>query len=103
MKWFARIFTVYLFVLTVFPCGDDGDCSSPVATLAIALQDHSNHHDEEQCPPLCTCVCCGHQVVKPIASLQLPIPVNPAAKNPTELSFSIKEIYHAIWQPPQLS
>lgn len=109
MKLFWHILSVYLVSLAVLPCSDKEECDITVTeqTIISLAANHTQHsHQNEQCPPFCSCACCG------IHSFQLQMSfIN--FKEHTFLSNKKKQIStyafiysnefsSNIWQPPKL-
>lgn len=65
MKWFLRIFCLYVFALSCLPCSDGEhrhdarSGSSETATLSEKHDCPTHEHCNDFCSPLCTCNCCG--------------------------------------------
>ena len=108
MKKFWLLFSILILTLSVLPCGDTIECKDNSKTEIAQQSDHENHnHSAEQCPPFCTCACCGVQLANFDTQLI-------SFKENTFLSFQkekissyetihIKKIADKIWQPPKIS
>jgi len=72
MSYLAKILSIIIVVLTMFPCSDafaqydDNDVAQITLNTSDAQDPHSDGGD--LCTPFCTCVCCASlvQVVKSI-------------------------------------
>ncbi|RZJ71829.1 DUF6660 family protein [Flavobacterium sp.] len=104
MRFLVALFAFYISCLAVMPCHDSVECSE---SNAEKVTDHKNHgSDKEQCPPFCTCACCGVQIVQ-IAPVVLPTQNRSDAITKQKPSFYAfvfpNAISRAIWQPPKIS
>jgi hypothetical protein len=111
MKITIHLFTVYMFALSLVPCGDGGGGIVEIANhfFGIEHQDasdheqHSNTCNDDLCSPFCICSCCSSVLDSPV---KLPFVVRSLASIPgTKPSFVPNFIHSSfpafIWQPPQ--
>ena len=57
MKFFAFIFSIYIFGLNLAPCDDYDSVDNEVKTeISKAVGD--DHQDSDLCSPFCNCHCC---------------------------------------------
>jgi hypothetical protein len=108
MKSFCYIFSIYIFLLAIVPCGDIVECNNlETNIIAGAVNDfsHQDHeHSEEKCTPFCHCACCGiHILATDLVFFEYNKfqPKFPTIKVSYITSF-YPEIYFNIWQPPKL-
>jgi len=103
MKFFAFMMIVILLVQCVTPCADAG-CGADTGKTEISKTLHQpGDLDQDDCPPLCSCSCCGcfssvHSFVSHIAINSF-CTSNPNAEY---LPKATQKISLPIWQPPQL-
>jgi hypothetical protein len=110
VKFFTLIYALYILALPLFPCGDKDDCIDEKAETSIAKQNNTeqqNHeHEDENCSPFCTCMCCGQVITN------LFYPVNSDINKKYFISkstssynnnFRLPSYLDRIWQPPKFS
>lgn len=104
MRFLIVLFGIYLLLLSVMPCHDSVECNE---TRAERVTDHRNHaSDEEQCPPFCTCACCGAQIARfePAHAIPQNREIEVPKSKPSFYAFALpNEISRSIWQPPKIS
>ncbi|HEX5155329.1 MAG TPA: DUF6660 family protein [Parafilimonas sp.] len=104
MKLFAFIMAVILLVQSIVPCADEGLAASKCKTeISLSTHGQGDFHPDD-CPPLCTCSCCGcfssgHSFVSHITINAFSI----SNTNAEYLPKAIQKIFLPIWQPPQLA
>jgi hypothetical protein len=108
MKHFWTLFSLFLVTLAVLPCGDTVECKNTAKIEVSQNNDHEKHnHETEQCPPFCTCACCGVHIYKfqtASISFKEELDFYVQKKLPNFYSFIYnKQIALKIWQPPQIS
>lgn len=87
---------------TFMPCADKKDASAECkAQITQAL--HHEKDAQDDCPPLCSCSCCGffssaHSFVSSISINSF----STQAYNSEYLPEAIQEITLPIWQPPKI-
>ncbi|NMH28120.1 DUF6660 family protein [Flavobacterium silvaticum] len=101
---FLWIFSVYLLCLAVLPCHDGVECPEIKTEKTTGHQKHAS--DNEQCPPFCSCACCGMQMV----NLAIPVVIQSAQISIAETKMAVEyqpvfpsDQAKSIWQPPKLS
>lgn len=107
MKTLNIIFSIYIIILTSFPCVDNYNDILVKPSHLEKSQKHndSNDQDLDLCSPFCFCNCCNQQTLTflDIYPLQLPI-----LFQETEISISFykstlfSNFFGSIWQPPQI-
>ncbi|MCB0706442.1 MAG: hypothetical protein KDC34_14095 [Saprospiraceae bacterium] len=110
MKVSINIFTLYLLMLSLIPCGDNGGGIIEIVNhlFGIEHQEHPEHqHDsnscgEDDCTPFCVCNCCSTVLHSPE---NLVLPFNPFPPTPNKLpAFAPNLIFSIftmpVWQPP---
>lgn len=113
MKVAIPIFTIYMLMLSLVPCGDGGAGILEIAnhffdTEHQHLSDHEQHSNDcgdDTCTPFCICNCCSSAIDTPEKlPFWIKIPTPLPSTTPTcldhEISFSFNQ---SIWQPPKLS
>jgi len=111
MKIFWLILSIYLVSLSVLPCNDKEECDINVKveqTSILKTNTHDQHkHENEHCPPFCTCSCCGaHSYHLQIAIDQFKKNKNFAIEKKQICTYAFiysNEYSSKIWQPPRLS
>ena len=111
MKIAIRIFTIYMIILSVIPCGDGGGGVVEIASHFLGITTGDAHHEEHSntcgddfCSPFCICSCCASVLDYPTRlTLQIKVPTPLQNKKP---SFSYTLVFSsfntAVWQPPKL-
>lgn len=93
-----------LLALSVVPCLDTHD-ESTKGDNQVTLGEHTDcddHHNEENCSPLCVCSCCGISYIQMEAQIELDVlpVINPTLYGEYQ-SADISEVYFFIFQPPK--
>ncbi len=107
MKHFWLLFSLFLVTLSVLPCSDGVECED-ITKVEVSQSNHETHnHESEQCPPFCTCACCGVHIYKfQTAALSFKEDLDFYIQK-KELGFYSfhynKKIASDIWQPPKIS
>ena len=113
MKFAIRIFTIYMFALSLAPCGDGGNGIVEITKHFFGIEhqhisDHDQHSSgcgDDTCTPLCICNCCSIALdiptELPFLVKHLP-PISMHSPN-TFSSFIPSSFNHSIWQPPRFS
>lgn len=107
MKWLIMIFTLYISVLAISPCGDaENHCDEKSTTTSS--EEHNHDHDaDDSCTPFCCCSCCGTQMT--ITNYQLSkiqtelVNEHISEKVSIEYVSSHSTYFGEIWQPPQIN
>ena len=108
MKIFWLLFSILILTLSVLPCGDEVECNDKTKTEITQKDNHENHnHSSEQCPPFCSCACCGVQLANfEIQSISFK-ENNLFTFQKEKISFYetiyIQKTADKIWQPPRIS
>ncbi|MFY7839471.1 MAG: DUF6660 family protein [Lacibacter sp.] len=103
MKFFTTVLTVYILLLSMFPCPEDVFSLGKEIKTAVVDQSQTDDDCEDECPPFCCCACCGVQMMRTCNCVHLKTPVQFAVHHPVIQTLAISDIYRPIWQPPQLS
>jgi hypothetical protein len=108
MKMFWFIFSIYLALLSVFPCSDKFEFDSkPTETQTFFSSTTEHQHETEQCSPFCSCACCGISTTN-LQKVKFTFRDRKIIVDKIQL-FSLykfryfEEISSSIWQPPKLS
>ena len=111
MKWTIHIFTIYMFALSLVPCGDGGGGIVVVANhfFGIEYQDvsdhdqHSNTCHDDHCSPFCVCSCCSTALDSPVKlalEISFAVPITEAAPA-FACNLLPSSFLSSIWQPPK--
>jgi hypothetical protein len=104
MKYLTIIFSLYMTMLTLMPCQDNEDIAKSSLTVS-SLQKSSKgieHHEQEACPPFCTCACCSVSRHFPIVNEQVVIFSFSRVPYTSYRMPAISEQPIDIYQPPKL-
>ncbi|RFS19221.1 hypothetical protein DVR12_23575 [Chitinophaga silvatica] len=106
MKWFLIVFSLYVIVLSAFPCCGDDYCCEEITEVSNSQQhrDHDNHNKPElPCSPFFSCNTC-HGVIVPELLKSEPAAV-PLPRNVyyTPTAPGLPEFPASIWQPPKFA
>ncbi len=102
MKFFAFLMTIILIAQSFMPCADR-EIASAKGEVQITKALHHEKGMQDDCPPLCSCSCCG--CFSSAHSFTSYISINSVSVqncNAEYLPESIQKIVTPIWQPPQL-
>jgi len=103
MKLFAFILTVYVGILTAYPCVDAVSDKS-FQKMEVSHPTTDNHtHDCDKCSPFCTCNCCVSPVVVSVFTDQVE-----GCWFSQKYFFRYLPSYHSspcssFWQPPKIA
>lgn len=108
MKYFWLFFSVFLCLLSVYPCSDNEECETIVKTeISKAGNPEKHNHETEQCAPFCTCACCGVPTLQTQYNFTAFKKKFSIPEKKEQLSFYSfiynKKIILNIWQPPKIS
>lgn len=103
MKLFTQLVGIYILLLSMFPCPEELFAVNDEAKTAAVQQTAADDDCEEDCPPFCSCACCGIQMLRTCNCVHITSPVQFAVFNAINNQLTITDIYLPIWQPPQLS
>ncbi|HTL08892.1 MAG TPA: hypothetical protein VL307_11560 [Chitinophagaceae bacterium] len=109
MRWFLRLFSIYLFALSGIACSaDDGCCpEEQLVSNAQQLMGPSSHPLEKEsaglpCSPLFAC-CAMQGIVLPNDNLGMLLPILPYQRSYCrEAQAIVSRFIKANWQPPKL-
>ena len=113
MKMAIRTLTIYIFILSLAPCGDGGGGIGVIANQLFGIENQNNIETEEKsdpcedspCSPFCICSSC-FTALDTAKEISLPekihtlLPKNSPSFIP---HFNSSSFNPSIWQPPQLS
>lgn len=104
----AMLLAMYVLVLAMVPCADEGICTS---ATDLAITEGHNHdsdtHESEQhqdsCTPLCVCSCCGiitnfhhsDEFVFKTSETYRPFKIQ-------QITLRFHGYSHSVWQPPKI-
>lgn len=103
VKFFTVIFSIYILLLSIAPCGDSIECDERNQTE----KSHNDHkHENENCTPFCICACCGQPVTSKINYPAVQTVSKPDIFNKNiainDQTFN-SQFSASIWQPPKIS
>lgn len=112
MKIVIRILTIYIFALSLAPCGDGGGGIVVVANQLLGLEIHncleternSDPCEDSSCSPFCICSSC-FAALDTAKEIRLPekILTSLPKNNPSFIPHFHPSLFNqSIWQPPQL-
>lgn len=105
MKWITVILSLYIFALSVYPCGDA--CASDIETYYEHMTDthehsHSNEDGEEDdCSPFCSCDCCSIPLWEEYPVVVLPEPLSFFTLHTFHFKGEISQFENRHWSPPR--
>lgn len=118
MKVFSILFSIYMILLSIIPCGDGNyNFVDQLRTYAgyNTHHDHEGHNHlddivhseshcgEEHCSPLCACACCSIVLDNTLFIEFPPLREFSHYSNPFNFPHQLSGIaIHDIWQPPIL-
>jgi len=113
MKIVIRIFTIYMFALSLAPCGDNGNGIVEITKNFFGIEhQHTSDHDQhsngcgdDTCTPFCVCSCCSTALNVPSPPTLLIKYLPPTPTNQPSLYSNIipSPFIHSIWHPPIFS
>ena len=112
MKFFIKIFTIYIFALSLAPCGDGGGGIVVLANQLLGIEYQKSIETEQKsdpcedspCSPFCICSSCftaldtAKEICLPEKTLSSSSKTTPSFIPHFHSSF----FNQSIWQPPQL-
>jgi len=112
MKIAIRILTIYIFSLSLVPCGDGGGGIMVIANhlfdieiqKSLEKEQNSDPCEDSPCSPFCICSSC-FTALDTVKEIQLPEKVLTSLPKTTPsfiAHFHPSDFNHFIWQPPQL-
>jgi len=112
MKIMIRILTIYIFALSLVPCGDGGGGIMVIANHLFDIEtqnisennQNSDPCQDSPCSPFCICSSC-FSALNTVDEICLPVKtLTPLPKNTPSflVHFHPSDFNHSIWQPPQL-
>jgi len=105
MKILNIILSIYIIILTAYPCADKHNDVLVKSSNTSSQHNHSHDEEADLCSPFCVCNCCGQQTITflEIQSIQFLVQFQEIK---TSISFyksiSFSNFYGSIWQPPKL-
>jgi len=110
MNIVIRILTIYIFALSLAPCGDGGGGIVVIANQLLGLEtnievkQNSDPCENSPCSPFCICSSCfmALDTAKEICLPERTLPSTPETPPSFIPSLSPSSFNHSIWQPPQL-
>lgn len=110
MNIVIRILTIYIFALSLAPCGDGGGGIVVIANQLLGLEtnievkQNSDPCENSPCSPFCICSSCfmALDTAKEICLPEKILSSSPKTTPLFTLHFYSTSFNHSIWQPPQL-
>lgn len=113
VKITIHIFTIYIFALSLVPCGDGGGGIVEIVQHVLEItnehptnhEQHSRDCEDDACSAFCICSCCS-------IALDMPTELPKLTTHLTAISTKISAIFsdfiptsfhHSVWQPPRFS
>jgi len=112
MEIVIRIFTIYIFALSLVPCGDGGGGIVKITNYLFDIEtqnileneQNSDPCEDSPCSPFCICSSC-FTALDTAKENRLPKKVVTSLPNTTPsfiAHFRPSSFNHSIWQPPKL-
>lgn len=112
MKFFIKIFTIYIFALSLAPCGDSGGGIVVIASQlfdiktqnSLEIEQSSDPCEDSPCSPFCICSSCftALDIAKEICLPEKTLSSSPKTTPSFIPHFHSSFFNRSIWQPPQL-
>ena len=110
MKIFIQIFTIYLFSLSLAPCGDGGGGIMVIIDFLsgqeiVIAQQNNDPCEDAPCSPFCICSSCVPILDTPETQVELPKSKHISIQKQVlayHFSYLPSPFYKDIWQPPKL-
>jgi hypothetical protein len=103
VKLFTHLLTVYVLLLSMFPCPEELFCADDDSTAVALTSTPADDDCEDDCPPFCNCDCCAVPMMRNCSCLHITSPEQFVVHHALIKTLSLSDIYRPIWQPPQLS
>ena len=113
MKVFTYIFSFYMILLSLAPCGDGGNGIIEIVHNILNIEyehisdheEHSNSCGDDSCTPFCICSCCSTPVytIDHFEEPTISIFSQPDTKPSFIPNLVSSSINLSIWQPPKFS
>lgn len=106
MKFPASILAIYITALAILPCSDGyiTGCFTDLINEHTEIQNHSDHshdHEDDDCTPFCTCICCGSVISMSITNIFFLDRIGLLSIYRFNYSFNYSLDYSDIvWHPP---
>lgn len=112
MKFLTVIFSIYIFALSIYPCGDG--CAESVypsgsETAHVHVHEHMGHehtHDHEEgeddCSPFCSCDCCGIHIDDQMPTVELPTIAITYPEHQFHYQGNTAYYHNTHWWPPRV-
>ena len=107
MKFFIKIFTIYIFALSLAPCGDGGGGILVIANQLLDLEvpnnlkveQNSDPCEDSPCSPFCICSSCftALDTAKEIYLPEKTLSLSPKTTPSFTLHFHSSSFNHSIW------
>jgi hypothetical protein len=102
MRFFCYILSIYIISLTAIPC-IDGSFDDHGQKTELGEKEHHQHHEGDDCSPLCTCNCCATPVIQQDFFIHFDnFTLLQEYNLPEYVSAVTSDYLKNIWQPPQL-
>lgn len=103
MRFLALLFSLYVLLLTAWPCAEMRE-NAPEHDATAAQHTSSHEHDDcTDCAPFCTCNCCATPMICQIELVDFQVSTLVLTNETYYPTLLVTQGYGDIWQPPQLS
>lgn len=104
MKWCAIFLSVFMMVISCFPCADAAPEKDTLAPTSIQANTDSENHSQEAdlCSPLCICHCCAGFALQTTAQKTSHSIFKVMTSAPVHRVVALSNPSFTIWQPPRL-
>ncbi len=112
MKFLIHLFTIYIFSLSLVPCGDGGGGIMVLADklfgeelqIILDLDQNSDPCEDGSCSPFCICSSCyvAFEIAKEYFLPEKVFPPSPKTTPSFIIHFYTSSFVNSIWQPPKL-
>ncbi len=101
----AILLSFYLFALTTYECQDTASLHTSQNEITQVERTHQHdHHEGDQCSPICVCDCCGMVVSNhTVEFIELLYPITYISDNFPEITTQVSVFTTEIDQPPMFS
>lgn len=104
LKWFSIILSVYI-VLSGLSCTNFDQCYETSASTELTAGSNSEQHEDNDCAPFCTCLCCTYTAFAyPVFNDVPKVEIIISTQTRSMYKFCCQDNFFAkIWQPPKIS
>ena len=103
MKTICFILSFYFMALSIMPCHDREDFSNSGKSSISQSKNESPACQDESCPPLCHCTCCGTTFVINASTSVFFDKTEVVREHPVYCAQMPTSVPASIWQPPKIA